>query len=222
MRITIAAGFLAVGLLLAGCGGSSDRATTLPEQKPSQAAAQGNKKLTQADLQSALLTVTDMPTGFTVDTSTKSSENDDELSGCAAMDSVKKQDGPKAEANFTKGSFGPFVGEELALLGEEQARKSMSMLNEVLAKCRTFTSKDDNGETVTVKLNTLSFPKIGDDTYALRVTLGSGGIAVDADVITIRRGGVLILITNAQLGSPDSQLTETVARKALAKVDAQL
>jgi hypothetical protein len=48
------------------------------------------------------------------------------------------------------------------------------------------------------------------------------GLAVGIDLVVIRRSGVVILILNAGILSPDSAITETVARKALDKVEAAM
>jgi hypothetical protein len=58
----------------------------------------------------ALLTVTDLPAGFTVDTSPDSASTP---SGCEELDALEQQGGSELEARFTKGSYGPFVSETL-------------------------------------------------------------------------------------------------------------
>jgi len=85
-----------------------------------------------------------------------------------------------------------------------------------LSRCRTFTSKADDGGTVTVKLGALSFPNLGEET--LRMTADSQGLTLAGDVVVIRQDTIQVVITNLGVGAVDTQLTETVARRALGKL----
>jgi hypothetical protein len=81
-----------------------------------------------------------------------------------------------------------------------------------------------DGKVTEFRLSALSFPKLGDDTFAVRMSTDAEGLSVVIDVIVVRRSGVMMLLTNAGVGvgTPDSATTETVARKALDKVDKAL
>ena len=88
-----------------------------------------------------------------------------------------------------------------------------------LSQCCTFSTKAEDGSTVTMDLGPLSFPKLGEETFALRIPADSQGLTLAGDMVVIRQDAVGILITNLALGTVDTQLTETVARTALAKLD---
>jgi hypothetical protein len=78
------------------------------------------------------------------------------------------------------------------------------------------------GKVTEFRRGPLSFPRPGDDTFALRISADSEGLSIGIDIIVIRRSGVMLLVMNAGVGSPDGATTETVARKALEKVDEAL
>lgn len=222
MRRRLLTALVIVGMLiLSACGGGDDRAATLPPEEAAgpttQSRAPQPAQRTEAELRAALLTVTDLPAGFTVDTSPESAST---TSGCEQLDALKRQGGSELEARFTKGSYGPFVSETLKQGPSEAAtHDALVKMSGALSQCRTFSTKADDGSTVTMKLGPLSFPKLGDETFALRMTADSQGLTLAGDMVVIRQDAVGILITNLAFGTVDTQLTETVAHTAVAKLD---
>ena len=161
---------------LLGCGGSSDgRADTVPETQPtstssSQAGTTSSATLTKDQAKAALLTINDMPTGWTTDTD----DSDDSPSGCGALDRLNKvqKGNPNqifhTDANFTQDpQSGPFFSESISLDKPGTAHDALENIKAVLSNCREFTSPE--GYHVTV--SPLSFPSYGDDAFACQVTL---------------------------------------------------
>jgi hypothetical protein len=235
MKALIAA--LCAAVLLAACSGSGDdRAQTVPaptttaangapaetanssDTAPPSEAAPADVKLTKAQIKKALLTINDMPTGYSIDSS--NDDDDDTPSGCKPLDSLPDTDQypDSAEINFTKGSFGPFVGEGITALPEGQAHKLLGELADALSKCSTFSSKNDDGTTTKATLQPLSFPKLGDETFAVRLAMDAEGFPLTLDLVVVRSGSNLLLIDNAGIGTVDSSVTESVTRKAVKKL----
>jgi hypothetical protein len=216
-------------LVTAGCGAdgsSGDRARTVPQDTATAAHQTGKgpaKQLSDGQLRAALLTVQDMPTGFTVDTDT-SKDSAGTLQGCEQLDGLNQNAGTglDIEAKFTKGGFGPFVSETLGQKDEKEAKAAVDKFADALSSCKTAKSTGTDGKVTEFHLSPLSFPKLGDDTFALRMSADAEGLTIGIDVIVVRRAGVMLVVLNAGVGSPDSAITETVARKALAKVDKAL
>ena len=217
-RFVVAILNIAILAAVAACSApDTDRARTLPDQPA--ATATSNAAPDKIDLNATLLTLKDMPTGFTPDTSSPTGDDD---SGCEPLDKADAGEQSGVEASFTKGDFGPFIEQSLAQLPIDRAQRSMDQLATVLDKCRTITDVNEDGTKIRFRLSGLSFPRIGDDTFAFRMKADSNGFTMNADVVAIRRGGVLTLIVHLGLGAIDSALTEKIARKALTKIDAAL
>jgi hypothetical protein len=81
------------------------------------------------------------------------------------------------------------------------------------------------GGTYQIRAAPLAFPRLGDQTLAIRYTIDGGGAAAQADQIVIRRGDVLagITATTVSLGAAqplDAMLLERLARTADEKLQA--
>jgi predicted small secreted protein len=213
-------------LFAAGCkanGATNGRARTVPQETASGSPrnkTDTSKRLTEEQLRAALLTINDMPTGFTLDATNKKDSNSN-FQGCEQLAGLEQRSDTEngIDVSFTKGGFGPFVSESLGQKTEQGAKDALDKFANAFSACKTVRSIGSDGKAIELKLSPLSFPKLGDDTFALRMSGDAEGITVGFDVVVIRRSGVMILILNAGIGSPDSAITETVARKALEKVD---
>jgi hypothetical protein len=220
-------GFLLISLLVLvlalACGGNdSDRATTVNQPTAEVSPTVSAKtSLTSAALDQALLKIEDMPTGWTVDTTTSSS-NSASSGACGVRNALQRPERlTSADSQFTKGSLGPNLSETLTVYQAGTAKRVWDEVTAVLKTCTEYTSTNADGTTITFKLTPLSFPKLGDDTFALRLTADValfGSASVDA--IYVRYGDVFLTVVHLSIGltSVDTTLTEQVVRKAEAKL----
>lgn len=205
--VNLAAPCAIIAFLAASCGNSDDRAATVPAPSTSASTAAGQP----AAASSKLLALADMPTGFS-QTQPSPDSGTSRLSGCPNLDNAKHQ-GPTAEADFNAGDLGPFVTETIAThVSEADAKAAVAEAKKAINSCRAFSDGSAH-----FKLASLSFPKLGDDTVALRLTATTSGVTLTGDLVEIRSGELVALITNLGLKA-DSGLTETVAHKAVGKL----
>lgn len=199
---------VAVGLTLAaGCsGGSGSRADTVPDQptETNAAPATGGQTVTRSDLQAALLETNDLPTGF--------SPNPDLLGGkvhklCNATYSIA--DKGKAEVGFAKSNFGPFVVESLRLFPD--AERTLNASTRAATSCSKWTDSDGARYTIAA----LSFPRVGDQTLAVRLSAtGPDGTSFDGPVVFWRRGNVIAQVVETSAAGADTDLLLRMVRRA--------
>lgn len=230
---------IVLACLMAGCGGGSskddDRADTIKPQSPSatkaaeRPKAAAGRQLTVAQLTAALLTVQDLPTGYSLDTS-GDDDSPDSSSGdapCARQfDNLenlnKHKDVTSAERDFTKGGFGPFVTETLASYrSDDAARDTMKVVTGLFQKCQSFTATDpDDKKKSTYTIAPVSFPKIGDQTLAVTATIKSEDIEVTAVLAFARLGQHITYLAGAGLAGFDATELEQLMRKASSRLSA--
>jgi len=169
--------------------------------------------LTQEELAGALLTIDDMPSGFAVDTSP-----DDEDRGVCGQPpaSTVVPSIAQARVSFTRGALGPYVQQVTASFEESKAIEYMARLRES-ASCSSYSDPEVEG--ITSRIAEMSFPKLGDDTLALRIGNDQG---FNADIVFLRIDDTVTLVGVGGLVAVDSALTEDLARKAEAKVKESL
>src|SRR5262249_29159861 len=161
-------------------------------------------------------TLQDMPTGWTIRTR---QSTDDSGTICDIPSFTSKRLG-YAEIEFTKGVHGPFLSEGVGVYERGAAKGLLDTAINVLAGCREWQSTDSSGETTTYQISPLSFPTIGDHTFAFRATTDAEGIPIQIDAVYVRTGDTLLVMSNAALGvaGPDSALTESMAKAAHEKL----
>jgi hypothetical protein len=221
---------LVVGL--AGCGGGDgdERArtvtptTTAPDD---DAEGGGEEALTEEQLQAALLTVADLPTGYTAGADDDEDEDDSKTTGkdaeCserfAALDAAEDQAVAKADADF-EGGFGVVLEQDLSSFDDEDALKDrVDNVVDVLSDCPSFTDTDDEGVTTEFTIGQLSFPKLGDDTVALAITGKAQELDIRANLVVVRLGRTLMTVTQGGL-TVDPAALEQATRTGLDKLAA--
>jgi hypothetical protein len=161
------------------------------------------------DLGSRLLTVEDLPTGWSPYTN---SDDEDTGEGCDAEPSL--QPDVEAETTFSQGSFGPFLVESLGLYGDDRAADdAVTEFRAMTERCQSYTTTEDDGSTTTVTFSPLSFPKLGDDTYAVHMDVAAM-FPIAANVVLVRDGDVLMIISHAGMMAVDATFTEAAVRMA--------
>ena len=220
-----AAFLLAFTALMVGCGDGNDRAATVPDQpvatstletsgEPDESAVGESDSATISEerLSKALLTINDMPTGWTT---TPPEAEDDDADFCGVdFESTAIVD---IEVGFQQSQTGPFIGHSLQLFPAGEGKRSFEAGVERASSCTEFTVTNEDGTVNTWRIWPLSFPEVGDDTLAFRVRaevafFGSATV----DIIASRRGDVISVfaLTVIGFGSPEPALTERLVRLA--------
>ena len=166
--------------LAAGCGGAADRATTRPAPSPTGApaapigtlanptaapattAAPGTRVAAAIDLAQALLTLQDLPAGWTAWRPSRTSGRERICDVTPfAVPSVAT-----AEAEFEKNVYSR-VFHTVTRYAPGEGKRVMDSAIEASERCREWTAVGPYAN-VTVRLTRLAFPNLGDQTLALR------------------------------------------------------
>lgn len=220
--------------LLAGACGGSDRAETVPDTapvtaapdpQPSRAAGKTPQRAPDTkDAQEALLALEDLPVGWT--SSPPEPDDDDDTFFCKGLDPLEDLEAAgKADAKYQVGPTGPFVFHEVSLFKyEDEAERVMGLTQDGLTQCREFTGMDD-GVSYKGTFTAISFPRLGEETVAAKMSMTGTGVVVTGDMVIVRTGRAVSTVFHFAIeasffggGSKlDSRLTEELARKAEAK-----
>jgi hypothetical protein len=170
---------------------------------------------TEDDLKPLMLTLSDMPVGWTTWNDDSGDDSSSPLCGHPGDSGINQV---KTSVDFKKSDFGPFFSETLAVFKKGDAEQWMDQFKAKLT-CNEDTITGDDGTPTPVELSPLSFPKIGDDTFALRMTADTGILgSYVVDAIYVRVGNKVIGILNLQLGAVDSDLTQSLTQLAVDRV----
>ena len=181
-------------------------ATSAPTVEPTQAPLTDANNIDQAALFAGLLTINDMPTGWTgtAPVFEPRTPGGTYNSFCTQLPARSIA---AAYVKLEKSAFGPFLTHTIVVYPDSaNARDAFNDLMTAAQNCTQFT--DSSGSTNT--LSPLSFPSLGEDTFAVR---SSGTVEMDAIYILV--DNVLITINHGGLGAIDSTLTESSARTAV-------
>jgi len=153
----------------------------------------------------ALLTLDDMPTGWT--TAPELLEDQEDAGECTFNLDLPEDD--SARAAFKEGDLGPFV---LSSVGRfVNADAAAGYVDEIQAFIDRCQSSTEDG--VATALSPLSFPALGDESLAFRITIDDPeAVPVEGNVVVIRRGEAASLVgLLTTFSSPDAALTEELA-----------
>jgi hypothetical protein len=172
-----------------------------------------------------LLGVTAMPTGFSVD---NSPQRDDptKLCGHPAIETVYPHTG-KADVQFLGGQIGPAIGEGLTSYANAGIAKKAIQKAREFSSCTTFDETDKSGTATHWTLGELSFPKLGDDQIALRMSGTFDAGLGTVDLVIFRQGRVIVLVAGVSVttilggGQLQPGQVEAAARAAAKKVEAE-
>lgn len=149
-----------------------------------------------------LLQLDDMPTGWTVAPPTADDASDDDTALCGQPD-VASRVSPleKGETDFRQSELGPYFFQGVATYKRGDAERAIEYAAELVKNC-TFWADSSDGTTVTWQIQPLSFPKIGDETFAARMSTSDiplFGVA-QFDFVYFRRGSVVEALIYGAVG----------------------
>ncbi len=208
-------------LLLGGCGASAG---------PDQTATAD--PLSETQIKKALLTIDDLPSGFSKDPDLALDEEgsaDDVTQGTkqcrdllsALNDENRGKPFGEGQVGFKEGDAGPFIEEQVTSFEGSTIKKSMATLREAFASCKEFQTKDSEGVVTEFTVAPMTFPDLGDDSIA--VQLGAIESSVDFEIamslVVVRVDQNVVLLGNYGLGSGlGGGKFESIARTAVDKV----
>lgn len=234
---SLASVLLAVALvLLPACDGDNPERADTVGTDDSTTTTQADQEV--GDLQARLLTVADLPTGFSEgspfgdeDDAASDESDDDEPEFCDEAFSKFEAVEPKSEAerDFKRGdaSIAGAAGFNQTLAemdSSDQAAELFDGISPAFDQCKEFEETDEEGNTFKGSFSALSFPKLGDETFAFHMTASGGNgeftIDIGGDFVFIRVGRVINTLATISFGesSISAQELEGIARTSLEKL----
>ena len=188
--------------------------------------------LTTKQIKSALLKIEDMPSGYTKDPDLVSDEEDeDEITSGSPkcnqlMNAGDSEEDEKpfgeGEVGFKESDFGPFVAESVSSFKGNRIKDGMGKFREAFESCTAFTTTDKDGAKTKFKVAKMSFPKLGDDTIAVKMSAKEPtlGMSFDFSLVAVRVDQNVVLMLNFGVGRAlGGEKFEKLTRLAVERID---
>lgn len=201
-------------LAMAGCS-SSTVGTSPPKVITTAPSAPSTTTTTTAPLataQSLLLTVDQMPSGWSVNnTVTPHSAN------CYADPLLKVPQITYGTVAFVQGGTAPELVEDIGSYDSPAA--AFASIKSTMDGCTSFT-ETANTLSVTGSMGAMSAPTYGDQSTAYTATLNEAadGITLEQGIVIARKGAYIVALALGDLGSVDTDQLKEFMTTALAKV----
>lgn len=209
-----------VALSLTACGEApretADGAATTPT---ATTATRALKPLTAKQAEAALLTVEDLPAGWTLneESDVAPAAGEVEPARCALfLDGFWKPVGPavaEASVGFTSGEMTTSVGQSVAAY-EKDAAGLVAQVADAAGACRKIATPDGGKLTTSVP----PFPDLGDGSAAVRVKTTLGALDLTFDLAFVAQGPNMIVIYAGGTKPLPSEDLEAFTRTALSKL----
>lgn len=211
-------------LVLAGCGPSGPGVD--PGEYGAVVEEAPRKLLTEAQIEKALLTVKDLPDGWSLSPPPAPAggsevRRDSSHPACKrlteTLDGAHISESGTGDVYFSRSENGPFLSQSVLSRPKREVTKEMKSLRKVLENCPSYT-ETAQGMTITYQPSAMPFPQVGDDAVAMRLRSSSGGQVIDVPMVVIRVGRTLVMLASYEIGgSMTPQEFEAVARTAVKK-----
>ena len=190
VRLWTALATVAALAVLAGCGGGSDDAV---------------------DPRAALLTLADLPAGWTREPPDGADDEDDEFCGEATY-----EPDPIAEAEVEFASAGrrSFLGHAVGVYSEDVAERFFARYREQVTGCTRITQS-----LVTYTVAPLPFPPLGDESFASLLRFESDESSIAVVAVSARVGPAIVFVGTSNLGPPAVDEAERYARLAVRRLE---
>jgi hypothetical protein len=205
----------ALVMLVAACGSNAPNSATAT----APAAHASTSATTPApNLAAELLSVSDLPAGWSV---VPSADSSSATPHCLQNIKTELKATSKAEVTFTDGSNGlPVLDEGLSYL-PGQGENALKLVEQILGGCGQISMTSD-GTTLTGTVGAMSFPAVADQSAAYQINLSgtvSGlSVTVGIDLIVFREGDTVAVMLYGDLGTPDISVLQPIVQEAAAKV----
>jgi hypothetical protein len=222
----------------ASCGGRDDRAVTVEEadgstaqsEQPEAVAAPedvAGQQLTQKQVNAALLTVADLPSGWTLGEESDEEDSDNEEiepAKCAelvdSMDADEEDAVAEGERNFNKGGpFGTLMGVSISSYEDEVDGNKLTQIADVFGQCSSFKGTDKSGVVTDYTVAPLSLANIGDESLALTMTAESEGFTIPINLYLVVIGHNALTFYNGGIAGADGAQLETVGKLAIKRLE---
>jgi hypothetical protein len=171
-----------------------------------------------AELEAGLLSIDEFPVGWAEEP--QSEDDEDSLCGFELTDVLELEEDslPSASLAFAEDpDLGPLFGETIGFVPEGRGAEALDLTAEELDGCED----DFQGEPATI--TALSFPEVGDESIAYRISVGAEDeVGVEIAIVYARVEDLLLaLVAVDVLGDPVPTL-EAYAQLAVDKAAAEL
>ncbi|MDR7253979.1 hypothetical protein J2X46_002969 [Nocardioides sp. BE266] len=238
--IGVSAAMTVLSLAAAGCGGDRpERAVTVDPQRSGSTAdstqeaevveapeAPAGDQLSKAQIGKALLTVSDLPAGWTATPAEEEEESEDTVSPpkCKdvldALDETSTDAAAEGEANFNKGGpFGTVLSQTISSYADPVDSSRVQKIADAFSDCPSFDSTDSDGTVSKVTVSPMSFGNLGDQTLAFAMTLESSAFTVSVNVAYVVIGHNVVAMVNGGLAGADGAQLEKLAKQAITKLE---
>jgi hypothetical protein len=240
MRSMLAVVVAVVVAATGACGGRDDRAVTINEgdgtssqtnDKPAVEAPDdpAGDELTQKQVNATLLTVEDLPSGWTLGEPSEDDaddSDDDEISPakCAevveAMGADEEDAVAEGERDFNKGGpFGTVMGVSISSYENEVDSDKLTEIAAVFGECSSFNGADKEGVVTEYKVAPLSLANLGDKSLALTMTVKSEGFTIPINIYLVVIGHNVMTFYNGGVTGADGADLESIGRLAVKRLE---
>jgi hypothetical protein len=203
---------------VAACSSSSKSASnnTSTSSAPTSPSSTGapTTTISNAALQSQLLTLAEMPAGWSVDNTSTSGVS---IKGCDTQ--VFESQPNKAKAAFQGGASGyPATQETIVGYPADQAKADYTRVLNHFNACKSFTiTYQGKGYSGTVGAMSLG-QSYGDQSAAWQFSLDVSGLTLGVDSVLVLKGNENMGFSYEDLGTPDLATVQGLVAKATAKL----
>lgn len=199
-RLLQVAGVASLLIALVACGGGG-----------SKSASNGAPSVVTTPASALVLTVSDLPAGWTVDNSTSSGSTSND---CSIKSAIKVNSATHTTATFSYGGSIPAFTQPLAVYNStEAAASAFHQVKSTLDACTGF-DVNNQGETARMNIGATSFLAIGSDSAAYTGSMAVNGLTITMGFVLVRQANVNFIVALADLGSTDVAKLEEFARLA--------
>jgi hypothetical protein len=168
-----------------------------------------------ATAESVLVSAADLPEGF-ADSAGQSAGYRQRVCG---VDLEPSQPVQTASRRFSQGPLGPFVEQRVRVYDDDSAAAVMTALRAALASCDRYElPATGTAPAVELAVQPLNLPSLGEESVAWR-QVPRTDLPITTDVVMIRSGRTVVLITSYALKhAPPQQTVEQAAAAAAARL----
>ena len=215
--------------IVSGCG-STKAAQNVPSEgiEASTTTTSTRPVITKEKMTASLLTISDMPPGYTPGPPSSGNAVSPycDAANASIPKSLRDNSNPESSVTFTQSQLGPVIGEYAEL--SSSSKEEFAAINKALLSCVSapWSVTDSQGTVTNFTLAPMSFPKLGDESAAYKLTGEFKGGSAEADVVFIRQSNVVMVMLGIGVMTfmggrlVDATLFADLSAKAVAKMGA--